>query len=72
MWTTIVTSLLPFAVKLISYFIDKNHKSKERDKKWLEFLKQIQNEENVSVRLRKETQKQIIKLEDSYENRRKK
>ena len=68
MWMTILTSVLPLALKMIGYFIEKKiakgEMEKEARKAYLDFLNKIEPSLQDSARLRKSAQSQMDRLKE--------
>ena len=65
---TIITTVLPFALKIIGYFVDKKIKegklTEEARKAFLSFLGAIEPSLKDSARLRKSAQSQMERLKE--------
>lgn len=65
---TIITTVLPFALKIIGYFVDKKIKegklTEEARKSYMSFLESIEPSLKDSARLRKSAQSQMDRLKE--------
>lgn len=59
---TLITTLLPLAVKLITYIIDKNNNSDELRKQFLELLQTLQSHEDTPTKIKDKCQAQIDRI----------
>ena len=62
MTATIVSALLPFAIKIISAWFEKNQDKKEAREAFLSFVEKMQSNAGNSASLRKSYQAQIERL----------
>lgn len=65
MWalaSTVVTALIPFVIKLITYFIDKKINDNELRKQFLDLLVTMQSHEDTPVKIREKCQSQIERI----------
>lgn len=58
----LVTALLPWALKIIEYFLDKSVKKAELKQKFLNFVHAMANDSGQSAKLRKSYQTQLKRL----------
>lgn len=65
MWATIITSLLPFAIKLITMFFEKNESNKEAKVAFLNFISVMEQHSGNSAKLRISYKEQIERLKDA-------
>jgi hypothetical protein len=59
---TIITSLLPLALQIISMFLKNNESKKEAREAFLVFIQKMQNNSGESARLRSSYKAQIERL----------
>lgn len=62
MTATLITAFLPFAIKIISAYLDKNKDKKEARKAFLLFVEKMQSTAGNSASLRNSYQNQIDRL----------
>lgn len=61
---TIVTALIPLAVKLINHFVAKKELEVETKKKFLEFVDSLDQDLKVPAKIRKNVKKQRDRLDE--------
>jgi hypothetical protein len=59
MWATLITSMIPVAVRLIGMWLDKGLQDKEAQKAWEAFLKTIAGNPGSSPRLKAQYEDQL-------------
>lgn len=63
MWLTIISSLLPFALKVLGIFFEKAQVSKDQRQAFLNFLSVMQNSQNTPAKMKESYAEQIKRLE---------
>ena len=64
MWTTILTALIPFLVKLLSIIFDRVAEKKQQRKEFNKFLEQYYKLESESLKQQKSVDDQIKDLQN--------
>lgn len=64
MWGKIIELLFPLGVTIIQNWIKNNNQQEKAKKAWLDFLQMAQKEENISVKMRREIDRQMEKLKE--------
>lgn len=62
MWTTIVSSLLPFAMRLIQSYIESKLAPKRAKRKWIEFVEGMADSMETPANLRESWRSQALRL----------
>ena len=61
---TVLSSLLPLAVRLITAWLNKNSEDKELKKKWYSFIESLESSVHVPAKLRDSASRQRKRLDD--------
>lgn len=67
MWTSILSALLPFAVKIIQNYFEKQKGKQESKRKWIAFIESMAGTLTNSAGLRKSWQDQADRLKDQMD-----
>ncbi len=62
MTATIITALLPFAIKILSLYFESKDVDKKSKLDWKQFLEKVQSKPSTSVRLKKSVDAQLDRL----------
>lgn len=68
MTATLVSAFLPFAIKIITAYLEKNEDKKEARKLFLQFVEKMQSSAGDSASLRSSYQAQIDRLKKGVPN----
>lgn len=64
MWTSIVTALIPFAIKILNSYFEKNKDKKDQREAYLKFLESMQSSASTPATMRNSYQDQIRRLRE--------
>ena len=62
MWTTIITALLPFALKILSAYFEKVETSKDQKQAYLDFISKMQAKANQPAAIKTSFDAQVERL----------
>lgn len=69
MMTSIITAILPFAIKIIAAWFAKNEEKKEAREAFLKFIEAMQNDSTGSAGLKSSYQQQLERLRQPPEKK---
>lgn len=62
MTATIISALLPFAIKILTLYFESKDADQKSKKEWKQFLEKMQSKPSTSVRIKKSVDAQLERL----------